>query len=260
MCTICTTCDPKCKYNNCICLEEWKNFDETMNKIKNVSSKLLVESLRISTITLCFNLNSNIDTDNLIKKYEYKNKGKFYNSFIFNWHTKYQIKKTVSIKIFKNGKVQITGVNTIKSCCYIIRKIYNKLLNFYISDNYHLSDIKICMINSDFKISGLLNLYSLCDVCNNYNINKGGNYLNIVYQPIKYPAINCKFIVDDKLDDYNNHLYLHGIKKKYSHTISILIFRSGSIIITGGKNINDYLNVYKYLLSLFENNNKNIII
>ena len=93
MCTICTTCDPKCKYNNCICPEEWKNFDETMNKIKNVSSKLLVESLRISTITLCFNLNSNIDTDNLIKKYEYKNKGKFYNSFIFNWHTKYQIKK-----------------------------------------------------------------------------------------------------------------------------------------------------------------------
>ena len=192
---MCHTCDPKDKYNNCICPTEWKNFDEIVNKIKNISSKLLVESLRISTITLCLNLNSIIDTDNLIKKHPTKNQGKFYNSFIFNWHTKYQIKKLVSIKIFKNGKVQITGVNTIKSCCYIIRKVYNKLLDFYISKTHHLSDIKICMINSDFKVSGLFNLYTLCDVCNLYNINKGGNYLNIVYQPIKYPAINCKFIL-----------------------------------------------------------------
>lgn len=257
---MCNICDPKTKYHNCICPKEWKNFDETLTKIKNVSSELLIENLRISTITLCFNLNSKIDTDNLIKTYTVKNKGKFYNSFIFNWHTKYQLKKIISVKIFKNGKVQITGVNTIKSCCYIIRKVYKKLLNFYLSKNYHVSDVKICMINSDFKISRIMNMYSLCDLCNKYNISKGGNFLNIVYQPLKYPAINTKFIVNDKLEHYNNHIYINGIKKKYLNSVSILIFRSGSIIITGGNNIQDYLNIYKYLLLFFNNNQNNILL
>ena len=257
---MCNLCDPKLKYKNCICPPEWKNFDETLNCIKNVSSELLVESLRISTITLCLNLNSIIDTDNLIKKYTLKNKGKFYNSFIFNWHTKYQIKKIVSIKIFKNGKVQITGLNTIKSCCYIIRKVQNKIIDFYLSENPFLSDIKIAMINSDFKITGILNLYNLCDICINKSINKGGNFLSVVYQPTKYPAINTKFISDEKLEDYNHHLYINGIKKKYSNTMSVLMFRSGSIIITGGNNIYQYLKVYKYLINLIENNLTTIII
>jgi len=255
---MCNLCDPKTKYNNCICPPEWKKFDETLDKIKNVSSELLVESLRISTITLCFNLNSEIDTDALTDKYCVKNKGKFYNSFIFNWHTKYQIKRIVSIKIFKNGKVQITGVNTIKSCCYIIRKVYNKLYEF--SQNSKLSEIKICMINSDFKISGLLNLYSLCELLNKNNIQSNGNFLNVVYQPIKYPAINTKFVVNSNLSKYNKHVYNYGIKKKFSDTISILIFRSGSIILTGGNNIDEYLITYKYFLDLIKNNINNIII
>ena len=96
----CKICDPKCKYKNCICSEKWRNFDEILHDIKKISPDILLESLRISTITLCFNLNSNINVEQLIKKYPYKNNGKFYNSYIFNWHTKYQLKKTVSVKIF----------------------------------------------------------------------------------------------------------------------------------------------------------------
>ena len=123
-----------------------------------------------------------------------------------------------------------------------------------------MSDVKIAMINSDFKITGILNLYNLCDICINKSINKGGNFLSVVYQPTKYPAINTKFISDEKLEDYNNHLYINGIKKKYSNTISVLIFRSGSIIITGGNNIDQYLKVYKYLINLIKNNLTIIII
>jgi len=112
-------------------LNHGKSFDETLEEIKNVSSEILLESLRISTITLCFNLNSNIDTDGLSKKYVSKNNGKFYNSLIFNWHTKYQYKTVVSVKIFPNGKVQIAGLSNIKSCAYIIRKVNNKCSDYY---------------------------------------------------------------------------------------------------------------------------------
>ena len=91
----CEICDPKCKYDNCICNKNWKIFDETLQEtIKNISSNILLESLRISTITLCFNLNSNVNVEQLIIKVSSaKNNGKFYNSYIFNWHTKYQSKK-----------------------------------------------------------------------------------------------------------------------------------------------------------------------
>ena len=257
----CKICDPKCKYFDCICAESWKNFDETLDKIKNVSSEILLESLKISTITLCFNLNSNIDTEELSKKYVSKNNGKFYNSLIFNWHTKYQGKKIVSVKIFSNGKVQVAGLSNIKSCSYIIRKVNNKCSNYYINKKESkITNVKIAMINTDFKISDTLNLTNFCELLSNYSVQTNGNFLSIVYQPIKYPAINTKFICNKYLEQYFEHVYKYSLKKKFDKTISILIFRSGSIIITGGNDIIDYLDVYKYIINIINLNNKNLFI
>jgi len=246
----CKICDPKCKYLDCICAESWKNFDE-----------ILLESLRISTITLCFNLNTDIDTVRLGEKYVSKNNGKFYNSLIFNWHTKYQTKTVVSIKIFPNGKIQIAGLANIKACAYIMRKIFNKCKDFYENiQTAKISEVKIAMINSDFKVNETLDLINCCKLLSNYSIQSNGNFLSIVYQPIKYPAINTKIICDRYLEDYNDHTYKYLFKKKYTNTISVMIFRSGSIIITGANDINDYLFTYKYLLNLIKINNKTLFI
>jgi len=265
--SFCYICDPKCKYFDCICAESWKSFDETLKKIKNVSSEILLESLRISTITLCFNMNTNIDIENISKKYISKNNGKFYNSLIFNWHTKYQYKTVVSVKIFPNGKVQIAGLSNIKSCAYIIRKVYRKCKNYFEKlenpENLNIgkiSDVRIAMINSDFKISNTINLTTLCDILSQYSIQSNCNFLSIVYQPIKYPAINCKFICNNYIEKYYEHIYKHSHKKKFNQTVSILIFRSGSIIITGGNEIDDYLDIYKYLLNLIYSNLKHLFI
>jgi TATA-box binding protein (TBP) (component of TFIID and TFIIIB) len=257
----CNICDPKCKYLDCICAESWKNFDETLDEIKNVSSEILLESLRISTITLCFNLNSNIDIEGLSKKYVSKNNGKFYNSLIFNWHTKYQNKTIVSVKIFPNGKVQIAGLSNIKSCAYIIRKVNNKCSDYYENKKEaKITNVKIAMINSDFKISETLNLTNFCDLLSNYSVQSNGNFLSIVYQPIKYPAINTKFICNRYLENYFEHIYKHSLKKKFDKSISILIFRSGSIIITGGNDIADYLDVFKYIINIIKLNNNKLFI
>ena len=257
----CKICDPKCKYMDCICAESWKNFDEILDNIKNVSSKVLLAPLRISTITLCFYLNTHIDTVELGKKYVSKNNGKFYNSLIFNWHTKYQHKTVVSVKLFPNGKVQIAGLSSIKSCAYISRKVHNKCYPFYENkETGKISNIKIAMINSDFKITNSLNLTTLCELLSQHSVQSNGNFSSIVYQPIKYPAINTKFICSHHLEDYYEHIYKHNFKKKYNKNISILIFRSGSIIITGGNDIGDYLFVYKYMLNLFNSNIKHLFI
>ena len=260
-CSYCKICDPKCKYFDCICAESWKNFDETLSNIKNVSSEYLNESLRISTITLCFNLNSDIDTEKLSKVYVSKNNGKFYNSLIFNWHTKYQYKTVVSVKIFPNGKVQIAGLANIKSCAYIMRKVLYKCRDYFKDkESAKIDNVKIAMINSDFKLSNALNLTNLCEILSENSVETNGNLLSIVYQPIKYPAINSKFICNKYLESYNNHVYKYAMKKKFDKTISILIFRSGSIIITGGNDINDYFEVYNYILNLIKSNFKNLLI
>tara|TARA_E500000178_G_C16970587_1_gene730746 strand:- start:454 stop:1356 length:903 start_codon:yes stop_codon:yes gene_type:complete len=252
----CKICDPKCKYNNCICNDKWKYYDEILQNIKNTKSNVLLESLRISTITLCFNLNSTIDVQKLAEKYPCKNNGKFYNCYIFNWHTKYQKKTIVSIKIFPNGKIQVAGLCNIKACAYIIRKVSNKCSCF--ADKIIISDAKIAMINSDFKLSNSLNLTKFCDILSNYSIQQNGNFLSVIYQPIKYPAINCKFICDNYLEEYCKHIDKYSHKKKFNYKLSILIFRSGSIIITGGNNLEDYLYTYKYLLDLINKNFKNL--
>jgi len=193
--------------------------------------------------------------------YQAKNNGKFYNSFIFNWHTKYQYRTLVSVKVFPNGKIQVAGLSSIMSCAYIIRKVYRKLFkHFNFPDTSEIKNVKIAMINSDFKISNIFNLVKFCEILSNYNIKQNGNFLNIVYQPIKYPAINSKFIPDSMLEKYNEHIYKFGYKKKFTGNISILIFRSGSIIITGGNSIDEYMLTYKYLLDLINNNSSYIFV
>jgi TATA-box binding protein (TBP) (component of TFIID and TFIIIB) len=116
------------------------------------------------------------------------------------------------------------------------------------------------MINSDFKITNTVNLANFCDLLSNNSIQSNGNFLSIVYQPIKYPAINSKFICDHNLEEYNDHFYKHNFKKKFNKTLSVLIFRSGSIIITGGNDINDYLICYKYMINIINKNDKNLFI
>lgn len=259
---MCEICDPKKQYNNCICPCEWKEFNKYLNNIKNVKNDLILENLRISTITLCCNFNMNVDLEELAQKYPYKNSGKFYNCLIFNWKTKYQHKVIVSVKIFPNGKTQIAGVNTIMSCAYIIRKIFNIIENYPMESGSKpkISDLKISMINSDFKINKSFDQIEFCKLLSNNNINSGGNFISVIYQPVKYPAINAKIVTNSNIEDYIHHNYKYSHKKKYSKSISILIFRSGSIIITGGNSLKDYVEIYKYIINLISINKKDIII
>ena len=140
-----------------------------------------------------------------------------------------------------------------------MRKVCNRCSPF--SDTkIDLIDSKIVMINSDFKLDNSLNLTKFCEILSKYSIQNNGNFLSVVYQPIKYPAINSKFITNNNLINYNDHIYKNGYKKKFNEKLSILIFRSGSIIITGGNKIEDYLEIYKYLLNLIKLNKNNLII
>jgi len=270
---MCIICDPKNKYTSCICGESWKEFNSIFERISSINSELLSTKLKISTITLCCSFNSEVDLDNfytfynLSIKYTPKTKNtakkektsSFYNSLLMNIGVKYQRKISVSVKFFPNGKIQVAGLQTIEACAYCVRKIYKRLLNTgSFKDTPKITDNRIVMVNSDFKINKNIFQDKLCEILSNYHISNNGNILQIIFQPSKYPAINTKLLPNSRTLDYKKHYETYGLRKKFEGIISLLIFRSGSIIITGGKELINYLEIYSLILSILEDN-KNIL-
>lgn len=263
---MCDICDPKKKYSNCICDSSWKSFNDTIQKISEYNVDILNVKLRISTITLCCNFNSDIDLSKFYKKYKdcikytprTKNTAKissFYNSLLMNMGVKYQSKQTVSIKYFPNGKIQVAGLQTIRACAYCIRKAFNRLSKSgCFLQEPSVNNPRICMINSDFKINKNIHQDELCKILARFHVNKNGNITQLIFQPSKYPAINVKIIPDHRKEEYKEHCEKKGIMKKFENTISLLIFRSGSVIITGGKCIQSYSEIYCKILELLSNN------
>ena len=271
---ICSVCDPKKKYFNCICGKNWDTFEKHLRELESVEHELILKKISISTMTVCCNFNSHVDLDTIADLYvesvKYSPNAKktkkttkkdcFYNSLLMTMTTKYQTPNKISIKFFPNGKIQLAGCKSIMSCCYSIRKAFRRILkNDCFLDDAYISDTKIAMINSDFKINKCINQDALTDILASKSIDKNYNFLQVVYQSSKYPAINSKFIPSNKIMDYAKFKLEHGLKTKFPDVISILIFRPGSIIITGGNKIEDYVSAYNKILEIVNSNKHDII-
>ena len=251
----------------CKCDTLWKSFDSLQN-LGKTENNIRYSDLSISTMTVCFNFNQYINlkflNENLPKnlKISYnpgskkskipKKKGtdSFYNSFdikitIFDYTTK--IFSNVSIFIFPNGKVKAAGAKTVNTIHTLIEELINIIT--YIPgtvENPELlgaENIKIQMICSDFKIKPIK------DDSDGWCL-KQEDLKNIL---VKDYSLSATF---SSLSRYP------GINLKYPSTIepgkqiSLLIFRSGSIIITGGKNAKDIFDSYNFITEVISKNNQ----
>lgn len=176
----------------------------------------------------------------------------------------------INVKIFKNGSLQMTGIKKTLECNIIINKLLNEIINPINSNsitpypantilpdfmqvaeepntvlhfleltgpntttantNILLSDLKITdfnirMINSNCKVP--------------FKINR-----DILFQLLKKDKIKCRY-------DPNSHAC---VNIRYDITandkVSIFVFQSGSIIITGGKTISDINKGYHYIMAI----------
>lgn len=240
----CDICDPKSKFMKCICNRSFSLFKQTCNNFSNLNEIdeplkfSVVKPWSISTITACCNFNSRID----VKKYTdfygcNLNKKRFYNCIHCYIGVKYQDKKKISVKIFSNGKMQMAGVLNVSAMAYGFRKIFKRLSvlqAFENKDEAAITNVKICMINSDFKIDKNIKQSSLCKFFDEKNLSYIKRYS---FNPNKYPAINLKILNSDGI----------GIT-------TCLIFRSGSVMITGGNDIIEYSNIYNNFLKIINEN------
>ena len=245
-----------------------------IQKFKNIlDMDLLPADLNISTMTIICRFYTKFDTENigmyieldpnkivsvsygdktntetnrsLIKKKKKRDKNNskaFYNQTTICVMSSVD-NKILNAKIFKNGSIQMTGCKSIPGCIEvldIICKEFAKIkaiidpetlskivLKPFVSNIESMSldkinDLKICMINSGFNIGFCINREEL-------------------YKLLSEANIECKC-------DLDNHACVN-IKYNYKDRkkVSIFVFASGAIIITGANNCNHILDAYEFI-------------
>tara|TARA_B100000768_G_scaffold123672_1_gene114421 strand:- start:2720 stop:3370 length:651 start_codon:yes stop_codon:yes gene_type:complete len=191
----------------------------------------IIKKWDISTMTVCCCFNSLIETSKYSSEYSNENgKKQFYNCANIYITVKYQNKSKVSAKIFSNGNIQLAGILNPYSATYAIRKIFKRLktLNAFTSETAKISNVRVCMINSDFKIDKFIKQTDLCKILDQ----RGLEYLKTYsFNPNKYPGVNIKMQEPD-----------------FNKVMSCIVFRPGSVIITGGNDITSYEKIYRCVI------------
>lgn len=210
--------------------------------------------INISTITITSNLNTTIELNYLylglnkfINQYnlkdvltvEYGKQGWYQkdmkkNKFFYNQLTIRCIDISIkSIKIFKNGRIQITGLTSVYESEeirtlieLIFKNVYDDPIWFTMPNHIHLMNVHVKLTCDKLDLQ----------VIHNYMITKyqtkKKNEWCIRYDKQIHPALNIK-----------NSIY----HNKY---ITYLIFTSGNVIISGCKSIDDIEYIYDQLIDI----------
>jgi len=265
----------------------------TTNNLKYFKSLLNIENLptdlKVSTITLTCKFNTHFDTVNigkyidmspndifyvkygdnpgelreipgvmkkLIRKKKKKKKGKksFFNQVSIS--IKFTEKSKATVKIFKNGSIHIAGckspqnlINILEIICDRLSKIkaiidpvtMNKIISKPFAtkpENITMTKIfnfKIRLINTNFTIGFQINREKLYKLLLRKRI-------ECTYEPCVHACVNIKFMSGN------------GTK------ISIFVFESGSIIITGAKKGECVIEAYKYITTILCENYEEIVL
>jgi hypothetical protein len=231
------------------------------NIIKNLEEK---NNLEYPIIGLKYR-NIDINYNDLKKKNKSKKKKKnFYNqvTLIIKPHPTI---RPQNIKLFRNSSISMTGgKDQFDGLCAVITLLYElkKYPSIFLTEedrhNITYKDFKITLINSDYSLEykiDRLKLYEL--LINQYK-------MFVVYSPDIYSGVkiyffwNDKNIIQDGICRCKDKCYA---KKKFNKDkkfgckrVTIAVFQSGKIIITGANKINQTNNAYKLINKIIADN------
>lgn len=176
--------------------------------------------------------------------YRTKKKSAFYNCFVTIIRIKEDnIFKEIHVKVFNTGKMEIPGIKSDKTL-FTTLNLLCKMLNDYTSlTNVDYSkeenDIQTVLINSNFHCGYTVNREIL------YERLKFKYGFNALYDPCKYPGVQCKFYYkkNKHSDEQNGICNCETACSKKGRPrnaptgpcmeLSFMVFRTGSILIVG---------------------------
>ena len=222
---------------------EYLKFMNTVHKnghSLNVSTITLICDLNVETIciqTFCENFEEPNITMKVCKpntEVEVTKRGRVKKSFYNQVTLNYKDISKKSIKIFSNGKLQITGLTSYYECEVLTNYVISILRRTLTNEDISVTRRYVGMINSNFSVKTNLDLQKL-----NKILNKKVNVMSI-YNPESYPAINMKYTQSN------------------GTTISIFIFGTGNIVITGGKTLAHMRASYDFIYEEILRNHSNV--
>lgn len=207
--------------------------------VENIGKYIDLNHANIITVKYGCNINRTLVPKKLSDQKKKKPKKFFYNQVTLKVKTKKD--KVINIKLFINGSIQMTGCKSIDGAYEALEKLFECLrvekgvINYaknkiedkmFVTkreniDIEKITDFKIAMINSNFNMG--------------FHIDR-----DKLYNLMTLEGIDCTF-------DPLNHA---GVITRYEHTdksISIFIFESGSIVITGVRNCQQIKEAYNYI-------------
>jgi len=169
-----------------------------------------------------------------------------------------------NVKVFKNGKIQMTGIKTEEQGSGIIDCIIEKLQAVHnagfpmvVGDVKELINLefRICLINSDFRVGWEIRRDRLNKIMqNSYGILSS-------FEPCIYPGVKIQFFMNlckDKQDgvcecDCACNGKGRGKGSGLCKKITIAVFQSGCIIITGAQTLPQIGVAYAYICDIVKN-------
>jgi len=233
----------------------------TMTQIAEISSKInlnnLYKYLEPTDTIRYLSFGSELSKGEITKKIKKPRKDKekkfFYNQITIHIF----FEKIVNVKIFNNGRIQMTGLKSSeqgKEVIKIFLEEVNKLSEEYKKEIFEVSNpkftwIKTVLINSDFDLHYKVDREAL-----HRSIIDEGYYSS--FEPCIYPGVNIKYY-------YNKFKENNGIcdcekmcngkgKDNTCKKITIAVFNSGKIIITGGNSIEHIEIAYNFIYNFIE--------
>jgi TATA-box binding protein (TBP) (component of TFIID and TFIIIB) len=145
----------------------------------------------------------------------------------------------INIKLFKNESLQLTGVKSMDNFCEVLSKLFFELkkekyvidhdklkLKPFVEDvkklKLHVNDVKICMINTNFKIKNEIDR-------------------DLLYEKLQHDGVACTY--EPCLHACVNVKYQYSAQKK----VSIFVFKSGAIIITGANTTDHVIKAFNFI-------------
>jgi len=185
-----------------------------------------------------------------------------------------------NLKIFKNGNIQLTGVkdekivsDIINEIIFEIKRIYKNIPTISNTDDFYnkigFYNFHIRMINTDFKTYAnkdntekflirrkVLHKLLISDIYNN----------KCSFEPGKYHGVKLEFFWNTSKEKQNGICSCSdycfgkgsGIGNKNCKKITIAIFESGSVLITGGISFAQIDSAYNYITKIFEDHKDEI--
>jgi TATA-box binding protein (TBP) (component of TFIID and TFIIIB) len=252
-------------------------FDESyLKKYKKPYIKYLGNVIDFDDNIKCLEMLESIQSleNNSLKKHgRQKNKTNenFYNSCSIITKGALDI-KCVNIKLFNNGKITLTGskneMDGYHACCVLLKELKNdKNIFTYMKEEKDINDLqinnyKITMINSDFNTNFKIDLLKLLDILNSNDKN-----IFTKFNPEKYRGLIIGYYWNSEKEIQDGKcLCVKKCKGKGNGTgdgqckkITISIFKSGSIIITGGRLVKQIDAAYSSINSILKENYFDII-